>query len=112
MLGHDYQDFADSMRNVFYDLSSTTFTTARCILVKWGHCKEGYRNHAVLALVVNRSGLPFYWEVLPGGTTDATTIAWLLERLEERFKVSQTTLVFDRGMVSDDNLSEMGELQQ
>ena len=97
------KQYPESMRNVFYDLSSTTFTTSRCMLVKWGHCKEGYRNHAVLALVVNKDGLPFYWEVLRGGTTDATTITWLLEQLEQRLNVPHTTLVFDRGMVSDDN---------
>jgi len=95
----------DSMKSVFYDLSSTTFTGSRCVLMKWGHCKEGYRNHVVLAVVVNQDGLPFYWEVLPGGTADATTIVWLLERLKKRFKTNETTLVFDRGMVSDDNLA-------
>lgn len=95
---------ADSMKSVFYDLSSTTFSGSRCVLMKWGHCKEGYKNHVVLAIVVNREGLPFYWEVLPGGTADATTIDWLLERLKERFKANHVTLVFDRGMVSDDNL--------
>jgi len=94
-----------SMKSIFYDLSSTTFTGSRCLLMKWGHCKEGYRNHIVLAIVVNNNGLPFYWEVLPGGTADATTIVWLLERMRKRFKVKNTTLVFDRGMVSDDNLS-------
>jgi hypothetical protein len=103
----------DSLNSVFYDLSSlsachaqagTTFSGSRCVLMKWGHCKEGYSNHVVLALVVNRDGLPFYWEVLPGGTADATTITWLLERLKERFRINETTLVFDRGMVSDDNL--------
>lgn len=101
----------ESMHNVFYDLSSTTFTTARCVLVKWGHCKEGYRNHAVLALVVNEQGMPFYWEVLTGGTTDAATISWLLGRLKERFKIPKTTLVFDRGMVSDDNLAILEEAE-
>lgn len=95
----------DSMKSVFYDLSSTTFTGSRCVLMKWGHCKEGYRNHIVLAVVVNQDGLPFYWEVLPGGTADATTIAWLVDRLKKRFKANETTLVFDRGMVSDDNLA-------
>ena len=94
-----------SMKSIFYDLSSTTFTGSRCLLMKWGHCKEGYRNHIVLAIVVNNNGLPFYWEVLPGGTADATTIVWLLERMRKRFKVKSTTLVFDRGMVSDDNLT-------
>ena len=93
------------MKSIFYDLSSTTFTGSKCLLMKWGHCKEGYRNHVVLALVVNRDGLPFYWETLPGGTADATTISWLLGRLEERFKISTSTLVFERGMVSDDNLA-------
>ena len=95
----------NSMKSVFYDLSSTTFSGSRCLLMKWGHCKEGYRNHVVLAIVVNSDGLPFYWEVLPGGTADATTITWLQQRLGERFKTNNTTLVFDRGMVSNDNLS-------
>jgi len=94
----------ESMRSVFYDLSSATFSGSRCVLMKWGRCKEGYRHHVVLALVVNRDGLPFYWEVLPGGTADAKTIAWLMDHCRERFDLSQMTLVFDRGMVSEDNL--------
>ncbi len=99
-----------SFDSVFYDLSSTTFTGTRCILMNWGHCKEGYRNHVVLALVVNCDGLPFYWEVLPGGTADVTTITWLIERLSKRFDVAKkTTLVFDRGMVSDENLGDLEE---
>ncbi|MCP4552357.1 MAG: IS1634 family transposase [Bacteroidetes bacterium] len=97
--------YPKSMHSVFYDLSSTTFSGSRCLLMKWGHCKEGYRNHVVLAIVVNKDGLPFYWEVLPGGTSDANTIVWLLDRLKKRFKSINTTLVFDRGMVSDDNLT-------
>lgn len=99
------RDDPNSMNSVFYDLSSTTFTGSRCVLMKWGHCKEGYHNHVVLALVVNQQGLPFYWEVLPGGTADSKTIVWLLSRLKERFQIKETTLVFDRGMVSDDNLA-------
>ena len=63
----------------------------------------------VLALVVNRDGLPFYWEVLPGSTADVTTVTWLIERLSRRFDVTQTTLVFDRGMVSEENLAALEE---
>jgi transposase len=97
--------FPEAMQRLFYDLSSTTFSGTRCILVEWGHCKEGYENHVVLALVVNSIGLPIYWEVLPGGTADATTISWLLSRLKEHFPaVELPTVVFDRGMVSEDNL--------
>lgn len=95
----------EDMRTLFYDLSSTTFTGTRCLLVSWGHCKEGYENHVVLALIVNGKGLPIYWEVLEGGTADATTISWLLQRLQEKLPIVMPTMVFDRGMVSDENLS-------
>lgn len=97
--------YPEDMNALFYDLSSTTFTGTRCLLVDWGHCKEGYENHVVLALVVNGKGLPIYWEVLEGGTADATTISWLLQRLQEKLPIAIPTIVFDRGMVSDENLS-------
>ena len=103
--------YPDAMRLVFYDLSSTTFSGTHCLLMKWGYCKEGYHNHVVLALVVNRVGLPFYWEVLPGGTPDVTTITWLLERLKQRFQELQVTLTFDRGLVSDANLTVLEKAQ-
>ena len=99
--------YPEAMKLVFYDLSSTTFSGTHCVLMKWGYCKEGYHNHVVLALVVNRCGLPFYWDVLPGGTADVTTITWLLERLTQRFQDLQVTLTFDRGLVSDDNLTAL-----
>lgn len=100
-----------SMQTLFYDLSSTTFSGTRCVLVSWGHCKEGYENHVVLALIVNTKGLPIYWEVLEGSTADAKTISWLLERLKEKLPlaVAAPTMVFDRGMVSDDNLTLLEE---
>jgi transposase len=100
-------DDPDSLGSVFYDLSSTTFSGSKCLLMNWGHCKEGYKNHVVLALVVNRDGLPFYWEVLPGCTTDSNTIIWLLDCCKERFADIEMTLVFDRGMVSDENLTRL-----
>ena len=106
-----HQKNPKSMKTVFYDLSSAAFTGSKCILVKWGHCKEGYRYHVVLAIVVNQDGLPFYWEVLPGNTADSNTIEWLLDRLKKKFKIANITVVFDRGMVSDDNLSSIETAQ-
>ncbi|MCD4655866.1 IS1634 family transposase, partial [bacterium] len=96
-----------AMTSVFYDLSSSTFSGSRCILTRWGHCKDGYTHHIVLALVVNKDGLPFYWEVMEGNTADGKTIQWLVKRLKKRFKTVDATLVFDRGMVSDDNLCHL-----
>lgn len=97
--------YPEAMHSLFYDLSSTTFTGSRCLLVNWGHCKEGYENHIVLALIVNTKGLPIYWEVLEGNTADVKTIAWLLERVQTKLPIAEPTMVFDRGMVSKDNLT-------
>ena len=99
------EHYPEAMNSLFYDLSSTTFTGSRCLLVNWGHCKEGYENHIVLALIVNTKGLPLYWEVLEGCTADITTVSWLLDRLKTKLSIKIPTMVFDRGMVSDDNLS-------
>lgn len=98
-----------SLESVFYDLSSSTFSGSRCILSKWGHCKDGFKTHVVLALVVDKNGYPFYWEVLAGNTADTSTIFGLVERLSQRFKITNSTLVFDRGMVSDENLRLLEE---
>jgi transposase len=111
LFSYFWRRYPDAMRTVFYDLSSTTFSGSHCLLMKWGYCKEGYHNHVVLALVVNRLGLPFYWEVLPGKTPDVTTITWLLERLKQRFQDLKVTLTVDRGMVSDNNLRLLEEAE-
>lgn len=100
-----------AMKAVFYDLSSSTFSGTRCILMDWGYCKEGFDNHVVLALLVNKKGLPVYWEVLPGCTSDVTTIELLMRNLKGRFNEATTTMVFDRGMVSDANLKLLEQAQ-
>ena len=97
----------NSLNEVYYDLSSTTFSGSKCIISKFGHCKEGYQTHVVLALLVTEDGLPFYWDVLPGGTADAKTIKWLLDKCKNKFKDLSITAVFDRGFVSDGNLSDI-----
>jgi len=97
---------ASGLKQVYYDLSSTTFSGTKCIISKYGHCKEGFQTHVVLALLVTEEGLPFYWEVLPGGTADAKTVEWLLEKCRDKFKKLNITAVFDRGFVSDENLAK------
>ncbi|HPC33816.1 MAG TPA: hypothetical protein PLG94_14905 [Smithellaceae bacterium] len=78
--------------------SSYQGKTCRSYSLACAYRKNGkYGQHVVPALVVNGNGLPFYWEVLPGGTADAKTITWLMDRFRERFDISQMTLVFDWG---------------
>jgi len=89
---------------LFYDLSSGNITGLKCVLARWGHCKDGYRTHVVLMLVITPEGYPVYWEILEGNTADANTIEGLTKKIEKIFGKIDSVLCFDRGMVSDDNL--------
>ena len=89
---------------LFYDLSSGNITGLRCVMAKWGHCKDGYRTHVVLMLVITSEGYPIYWEILEGNTADANTIEHLVLKIEKIYGQIESVICFDRGMVSDENL--------
>jgi transposase len=74
-------------------------------MAKWGHCKDGYRTHVVLLLVITPEGYPIYWELLEGNTPDVKTIEQLITKLEKTYGKIESVLCFDRGMVSDNNLN-------
>lgn len=88
----------------FYDLSSGNITGLKCVMAKWGHCKDGYRTHVVLMLVITPEGYPVYWEILEGNTADVNTIEKLTVKIEVIFGKIDKVFCFDRGMVSNDNL--------
>lgn len=89
---------------LFYDLSSGNLSGLRCVMAKWGHCKDGFNTHVVLLLVITPEGYPVYWELLEGNTADAKTIENLILKIEKIYGQVDSVLCFDRGMVSDHNL--------
>jgi transposase len=89
---------------VFYDLSSANFSGLRCLMAKWGHCKDGYLVHVVLLLVITPEGYPIYWEIVEGNTADAKTLADLIQNVEKIHGPLDSVICFDRGIVSDENL--------
>lgn len=90
---------------LFYDLSSGNISGLRCVMAKWGHCKDGYNTHVVLLLVITPEGYPVYWELLEGNTADAKTIKDLISKIEKIYGKVDSVLCFDRGIVSDENLN-------
>ena len=58
----------------------------------------------VLALVVTPEGFPLTYELFPGNRLDRTTLAHILDTIEKKFGKARRLWVFDRGIVSDDNL--------
>jgi len=101
----------DSFRIVFYDLSDSHFEGKQCDLAHPGTTKSNgfQKKKIVLSLLINSKGYPFAWDILDDYTADAKTIKRLSIKWKEQFKIGENEmiLVFDRGMVSDDNLKNL-----
>jgi transposase len=101
----------DSMHIVFYDLTDSYFEGRKCELASAGRTKSnGFRKkRVVLSLLVNSRGYPFAWDILEDYTADVKTIKGLSNqwKTEFKFKDNEIVLVFDRGMVSDENLKHL-----
>lgn len=98
-----------SMRMVFYDLSDSHFEGTKCELASPGRTKShGFKSkRVVLSLLVNSKGEPFSWDILKDYTADVKTLTGNADKWARKFGFKKITLVFDRGMVSDDNLAHL-----
>ncbi len=96
---------------VFYDITSSYFEGAKCILASYGYSRDHRpdRKQIVIALVITPEGYPLYWKVMRGNTPDVTTVKELLEVMKNRFGIKECLFVFDRGMVSKDNLKAFSQ---
>jgi transposase len=91
---------------VNYDLSTSYFVGIKCNLSQLGRSKDEkhHRRQVILAIMVNDEGYPFKWDVLPGNTAEVNTLEDNVEACRARFNLKDISLVFDRGIVSGDNL--------
>lgn len=63
----------------------------------------------VLALGVTPEGFPLTYEVFPGNRLDRTTLLEMLDAIEKKHGKARRVWVFDRGIVSDENLALLRE---
>jgi hypothetical protein len=61
----------------------------------------------VIALVVTPEGLPLAYEVLPGNTSDKTTLRGFLEPIERQYGKARRVWLMDRGVPTEEVLAEM-----
>lgn len=92
---------------VNYDLSSSYFVGFKCKLSAYGRSKDGKSKckQVVLALMVNSQGYPFKWDVFPGNMPEIHTMEKVIKACANRFKLQNISMVFDRGLVSEDTLT-------
>lgn len=98
----------ESLRIVFHDITDSYFEGRKCELATPGRTKSnGFRKkRIVLSLLINSKGYPFAWDVIEDYTADVKTIKGLSLKWKTKFQFedNEIILVFDRGMVSDENL--------
>jgi transposase len=59
----------------------------------------------ILAMVVTEEGLPLSYEVFEGNRADVTTLEEILDSVERKHGKLGRVWVFDRGIVSEENLA-------
>jgi transposase len=103
--------FGASFDVLLYDLTSTYFEGD---VEEVDKAQHGYsRDHRpdckqlVLALVVTPEGFPLSYEVFDGSRADVTTLEEVLEAVERKYGAARRVWVFDRGIVSEENLQRL-----
>jgi len=61
----------------------------------------------IIALVVTPEGFPLAYEVLPGNTSDKTTLKEFLARIERRYGKARRIWLMDRAIPTQEVLAEM-----
>jgi len=101
---------------IFYDTTTASFSVdyeddperhPNATLRKFGHAKEGFwAPQVVVALAVTREGIPVRSWVLPGNTSDVSTVEKVRADLRG-WNLGRAMFVADSGMNSEDNRSEL-----
>ena len=100
--------FGASFDLLLYDLTSTYFEgrAAEVPAAARGYSRDHRPDclQLVLALVVTPEGLPLTYEVFAGNTLDRATLQTILDAVETKYGKARRLWVFDRGIVSEENL--------
>jgi transposase len=96
---------------LLYDLTSTYFESVPPEAGKrrFGHSRDHRSDcvQVVIALIVTPEGFPLAYEVMPGNTSDKTTLHDFLARIEAQYGKARRTWVMDRGIPTEEVLAEM-----
>jgi len=98
---------------LLYDLTSTYCESdppfAEDDKRKFGYSRDKRSDcvQVVIALIVTPEGFPLAYEVMPGNTSDKTTLPAFLEKIEKQYGKAQRIWVMDRGIPTEKTLEQM-----
>jgi len=94
---------------LLYDLTSTYVEGAaeNNPMVRRGYSRDHRPDceQLVIALIVNNEGFPFSYETFDGNRADVSTMETILRMVERKYGKARRIWVFDRGIVSEENLA-------
>jgi transposase len=102
---------------LLYDLTSTYFESdppfADGDKRRYGYSRDKRPDcvQVVIALIVTPEGFPLAYEVLAGNTSDKTTLADFLKKIEEQYGKAERVWVMDRGIPTEKLLEQMRSAQ-
>lgn len=64
----------------------------------------------VLGLVIDQNGIPVDYELFPGNTSEFGTMVPIIQRLRKTYKLDRCIVVADRGLNSNENLTELQKI--
>jgi hypothetical protein len=102
---------------LLYDLTSTYCESeppfAQGDKRKFGYSRDKRPDcvQVVIALVVTPEGFPLSYEVMPGNTSDRTTLPGFLKLIEEQYGKARRIWIMDRGIPTKKDLQAMRESQ-
>jgi transposase len=98
---------------LLYDLTSTYFESDPPFPEedkrRYGYSRDKRPDcvQVVIALIVTPEGFPLAYEVLAGNTSDKTTLADFLRKIEEQYGKAERIWVMDRGIPTEKILEQM-----
>jgi len=105
--------FKTSYDVLLYDLTSTYFECAPTAkgdgLRRFGYSRDKRPDcvQVVIALIVTPEGFPVAYEVMPGNTSDRTTLPSFLGKIEKQYGKRNRLWIMDRGIPTEEALKQM-----
>lgn len=101
---------------LLYDLTST-YVEGEAELnpkARYGYSRDGRPDckQVVIALVVTPAGFPLAYEVMPGNTSDQTTLRSFLDKIESMYGKARRVWLMDRGIPTEALRDEMRRSRQ
>jgi transposase len=96
---------------LLYDLTSSYVEglAEKNPMVQHGYSRDHRPDcqQVVIALIVNAEGFPLSYETFDGNRSDVTTLETVMRMVERKYGRSRRVWVFDRGIVSEENLAAL-----